>query len=228
MYRSLLCLVYVIPLLIYAGCERPTSERHYTEIFMEAPSKPSGLPMDDPHAFMRLMPEDEIHANLNTTDAGLKERLEASVAKTPLSWNTPSGWLERPASGMRLATFINTDPQLPVETTIVALAGTSGGIEDNVVRWMGQIHLEVPDSRDLNDFIKKQERFLTDSGLTVILIDFSGRQKTMGTDVPSMIAAVIERPDSQIFVKMNGSKQAVIQNRTALKSLIRSLKVSTP
>ena len=236
-----------------AGCERPIAERRYTEIFVDAekqvkgPSSDlSGMPQDDIHSKLipqddihsKSMPQDDIHAgviaqtmpgmsNMNSAmqDPALLQQINASADQTPLAWETPAGWVEKKGSGLRLATFSGTDPNAVVEATIISLGGSAGGMVPNVTRWMQQIQIEVPATPDLESFINRQEKFPTSSNLPVQMFDFTQLQDKAGPDVPSMIAAVVERGGTQIFVKMTGSKQAVLKNREQLKNLAKSIRV---
>ena len=237
MYKNYLVLSYITAFIFsITGCEQPLPKRHYTEVFIESESK-SSLPMNRHHALLQMMPKDDIHANLNLDkmdmesmddmgDMSVQKGLDQSADKTPLRWIAPEGWLERRGSGMRVATFKNADQQNPIEVTIVALGGNAGGIAANVVRWMQQINLETPDAVDLATFIKSQENLTTAAGLTATMVDLTEWQAKASSDTPSMIAAIIDRGSSQIFIKMTGDKKAVIQNRDAFKSLVQSIGVN--
>ena len=222
--------LFVVCVFVF-GCEKPIHKRQYKEIFSES-HKNGSLPNDD--MFSR-MPQDDIHAGLKTsgiTDMSNMqnpERLEqvkTSVDKTPLSWEVPKGWIEKQGNGLRLATFTGTDPSAMFETTIVSLGGPAGGIGSNVERWMKQLNLTTPNSQEFDSFIKQQERFSTLSNLPVTLVDLTKLQDAAPLDSPSMIAAIIERDDAQIFVKMTGSKAAVLKNLDDFKTLINSIKVN--
>lgn len=227
-------------LLTFVGCERTPQKRQYTEIIIESEPPLNLASNEDPYAFLRgrmpqddihqgLMPQDDIHASLNRQDMqnmGLDSELNKSVDRTPLTWKTPSGWLEKTGSGMRLATFVNADANNPIEATIVSLGGEAGGVSANVIRWMQQINLKVSDSFQVEDFIKRQPQLKTTSNLPAVFIDFTELQQDEKPGVASMMAAVIERENAQIFVKMTGSKQAVTANREIFKSLVQSIRVS--
>ena len=233
-YFSRQYLFLLIGIVFFAGCERTLAERRYTEIVMEPDAAPNTA-IKDPQDFLSRMPQDDIHAafagangsnvpaNMQTNDPVLQEQLNASVARLPLVWKTPSSWSETKGSGMRLATFNSKDKS--TETTIISLGGSAGGIAANVSRWMQQINLEVP-AQGLESFIQEQERSKTASGLAYTLIDFTHLQEKATSDAPSMIAVVMEADGAQIFVKMTGSKQAVLQNRKDFMNLVSSLKVN--
>jgi len=245
-------LLVVIPVLIFwaAGCDQPSAKRTQKEIFIEAEHAAmpiaeedffSRMPQDEIHRNLNSgnMPQDEIHANLNLGEMPQDEvhaqakmgemptaqgmQLESSMDKSPLRWTTPKGWFEKKGSGMRVATFTNDNDTQPIETTIVSLAGSAGGLNSNITRWMGQINIPVPDSRILDNFIQGQEKIQTASGWSAVVIDFAQLQPGAADNTPSMTAAVIDRGQSQIFVKMTGSKKSVLDNLVAFKSLVQSI-----
>lgn len=191
--------------------------------------KPGNMPQDDIHANLNSgnIPDDDIHANLKSGGSQMGMTMQPGIAesadRSPLTWKTPQGWTETKGSGIRMVTFTAADKNTPFETSIVSLGGSAGGFSSNVARWMTQLNMSVPGERELQEFINKQEHFSTDSGLPVVFIDFSQLQGSDGEDVPSMVAAVIDRGQAQIFVKMTGSKKAVQKNRDRMKALVRSI-----
>ena len=125
---------------------------------------------------------------------------------------------------MRLVTFNSTDKKNPIETTIITLGGMAGGISSNVLRWMRQINMNIPETTDLEEYISNLEKFTTESNLNGVLIDLTQRQISAPEDVQSMIAAIIDNEDSQIFVKMTGTKTALLNNLSEFKSLSQSIR----
>ena len=202
------------------GCEKPVAKRHYTEIFVDIHA---GLMLRDetPASFIKS----DIGDMPTMQDSSLQKEINASADQTPLAWETPEGWVEKKGSGLRLATFTGTDSQAPVETTIVTLSGPAGGVSANVERWMRQLKIPVPDPKTLNDFIDRQERFSTVSGLPVVLVDLTQLQDDASADTPGMIAAVIEQKNAQIFVKMTGGKDSLLQNLGRFKNFVKSIRV---
>ena len=247
---GLLFLYISLTSVLFLGCEQPAKLRQYTEVFGDAPKKMtpptggmfSGMPQDDIHAGLMpqdgvragLMPDDDIHAGLKGSnqqdippmmqgmnDPALQQQISASADQTPLEWETPKGWSEKRGGGLRLATFASVDPK--TETTIVSLSGSAGGLVANATRWIQQLNIPVPGAQELDSFIQRQEKFSTDKGMPVTLIDLTQMQNDSPPDAPSMIAAVIEKEGSQIFVKMTGPKPAVLSSRDTLKSFVKSI-----
>lgn len=213
--------------LIAPGCEKAPQPRHYEEVFIDGSSKAIAA-TSDPHAFMGEMPQDEIHANIKRDGMNMDPRLAASVVNVPLKWAAPDGWVEEPGSGMRLASFSSKDKMFPIETTIISLAGMAGGVSSNVERWIQQIGIPLPPESELNRFIAQQEVIKTKGGLSLVLIDFTQLQEGNGLEAPSMAASIIDHNDYKIFIKMTGSKEAVLKNKDLLKSLVQSIEIAQP
>ncbi len=216
----------------------------------------STIPNDDVHAFLRngqaafgeprqgrgaaAIPDDDIHASLRkgqkgasgampmmgAVDAQTQKMLEASVARPPLSWATPPGWQETPGSGMRLVNFTSADKDNPAECTIISLGGQAGGLESNVVRWMKQVNIAVPQAPAMEQFLAAQKKVKTRDGFDATIIDLTQLQSKDDLASPSMVATIITLPDMTVFVKMTGSRGAVLKNRDQFQALCESLKLN--
>jgi hypothetical protein len=188
----------------------------------------SGLPPDHPDiSGMGLEPAGlpagmQLPAGQNTPET--QRALDASVARPPLSWQTPKGWLERKGSGMRLATFSAQDQNNAIECSIVSLGGQAGGFESNVIRWMKQINVNVPSDGQFKEFLSRQSTIKSTGNFPLTVIDLT--ELTEGEKTPSMIAAIAELPDMTIFVKMTGSKEALAENRDRFSELCESLNIN--
>jgi hypothetical protein len=141
-----------------------------------------------------------------------------------LSWATPKGWSEEKGSGMRMVTFRAQGKSGGIECSIVSLGGMAGGLESNVARWMGQLKVAVPPDDQLKAFLDRQEAVQTKGDFAVTLIDLT--QYTQDAGAPSMIAGIARMPDMTVFVKMTGSRQAVTEQRQALRGLCASLSIN--
>ena len=241
---KIVMIVAVLP--VVTGFGEPSAQRRYHEVFVDTP-KSKFSSRKNPHDFLQMMPDDDIHAqfrnnpqnpdgsmpsdethsNLRPGTQGQEDMLMNSVAAVPIRWTAPQGWTEQKGSGMRVVTFLNVNKDFPVETTIVSLAGQAGGVAANIVRWMQQLKMPVPSDHDLMEFIASSEKIQTASGLSLVFFDFTRLQNDAGPEAPSMFAAIVEGQETQIFIKMTGSKHSVIANIEQFKALIHSLKVET-
>ncbi|MBZ0310329.1 MAG: hypothetical protein K8I82_29985 [Anaerolineae bacterium] len=198
------------------------------------------MPQDAIHAGLNVntMSQDAAHAQVNTgadsavstqqstgsdmASMPISPELERSVDRSPLNWKTPQGWSERKGSGMRLVTFSGNSPEGETETTIISLGGQAGGLEANVTRWVRQIGLNISPA-ELQIFLSQQQGITTVSGLQTTLVDLTQLQNSLPGTAPSMIAAIIDRGRSQIFIKMTGSKDAVHSQLENFRTLITSI-----
>lgn len=198
-----------------SSCEKAEQKRTYEEVVTQPPPDPQKLLQEmiargeDPHAFLNTHPMNEENVSKDT--------------HAPVTWKVPGGWKEKTAGGMRLASFISeTDPHLDV--SIVSLSGEAGGISANINRWLGQLHLPVFDDATLQPFLSKQEKFFSDGGLLVTLVDFSALLPKDDQSLPGMLAAIVELSDQTVFVKMTGTIGEINKNRELFRKLCQSLK----
>lgn len=238
MMRIFLPVIFSAVLLI--GCHRGPVKRTYHEIVQSTPSQPA-RPMASMSGELDVssIPDDEIHASLRQKEGGLpvmpmtgavdpqtQKMLEASVSRLPLSWKTPEGWKESPGGGMRLVSFTSADKNNPVECTIISLGGQAGGLESNAARWMRQVNIAVPDAPAMEQFLAAQKKIKTKDGFDATIIDLTQLQSQDDLKSPSMVAAIIALPDMTVFVKMTGTRGAVLKNRDKFATLYESLKLN--
>ena len=69
---------------------------------------------------------------------------EAGASERPaVPWTVPAGWEEKPASGMRVASYgVKSPDGRSADISVVAMGGGAGGELENVNRWRDQIGLE--------------------------------------------------------------------------------------
>lgn len=226
-------------------------QAHHAESQEDVPANidPNQMPDDEVHAAFKSpgsiatgeMPEDDIHAGLRNTplaegqpassrmtiqaiDPEMAAMLTNSVVEVPLTWATPDGWIQQAASGMRLATFVVQDQENPIEVSIISLGGVSD-VGSNTARWLAQVGLSISGT-ELFSFVDRLEMISTQTGQEGVLIDATALQGESALDSPSLVGAIIDNGGSQIFVKMTGSKKAVLSNKDNLKKLVQSISVN--
>jgi hypothetical protein len=125
---------------------------------------------------------------------------------------------------MRLVTFKSVGAD-NIECSIVSLGGEAGGLEANVIRWLGQLEIKEPDSNNLKEFINSQEKIKSSQGFEMVLVDFTKLQTKENPQKQSMMATILNNNDSTVFIKMSGSKKSVMDNRAAFKALCQSIQI---
>ena len=126
---------------------------------------------------------------------------------------------------MRLVTF-KSEGENPVTCTIVSLGGIAGGLEENVGRWAQQINIQL-DEEEFQDFLKKTQTIELSSGMVLSLVDFTQLQQDDEPSRESMVGAILNLEDvSTVFLKMTGTKQAIINNRERFVKLCQSIRLN--
>lgn len=140
-----------------------------------------------------------------------------------LRWTAPEGWSEQPGASMRLVTFAMGSGTETGACTIIKLGGAAGGVEANIVRWMGQIGVEPPADAELAAFIERQPKVKSEGGLDGVLVDLT----SLGDAAPgtvSMLAALFPLGDMTAFVKLTGPKSLLAGEKERFEKLCRSLR----
>ncbi len=210
----------LIILVTLSSCEKKAAVREYDETFLDST-------VVNKEEFQR------IHAPFLNGSAGgsmdmsaqsgdMKDMLQKSVSSVPLAWDVPEGWGEQKGSGMRLVTFTSENG---MECSITSLAGTSGGLKANAMRWIGQLQITTGSDAAIDDFLAKSEQRTSKGNLPYTILDFTKLQGSADAQTSSMISAVMELPQSTVFIKMTGTKTAVSANFTKFESLCQSLRL---
>ena len=124
---------------------------------------------------------------------------------------------------MRLETFSLSDREATAECTIVPLPGDGGGIEANVRRWLEQLQVPQLSSREMEEFLGRQEKKRTRSGLPVVIVDFTTLGRRQPQPEKSMLAAIIQDGAQTLFVKLSGARPLLEKNRDVFLAFCRSL-----
>lgn len=144
------------------------------------------------------------------------------AAQKPLRWTKPDAWNELPGSGMRIATFTATSGNHSATCTVISLSGAAGGLEANVVRWIGQLKLEKPNPEELTALLERQQRFQSEGGLDGVLIDLT--ELGPAADNGSMLASLVPYQGATLFIKMTGPIELLAAEKDRFASLCTSLR----
>lgn len=225
-----------LPAFIFlTSCEKADNQRKYTEVTVESAQPAPVMPpqASDPHAGLNISPEMMKNMGADPHAGFSKEQLEEMLkqqmpqnnsSQSAMTWNVPASWQEKPASGMRLASFVNKNDPSAVDCSIVTLGNGAGGLAPNVVRWLGQLKITPPSDAEIQKFIDQQDKIDLGGGLTAIMMNFTEMQSKMPDSAPSMLAAIIDTPAQRIFVKMTGNKQKIVAESKNFRALVQSLK----
>ena len=197
MRRSVSFIFLLISVCFFTSCKKEETIRTYTEIYVEAPPKVNPQDGNDP------IPE-----SMGVPPAGL-------------IWTAPSGWAEKPGRGMRMATLFPDPIDTSTECTIVSMGAEAGTLEANVIRWLGQLAIPVPDGAGLKSFLDAQTKFQTKDSRPGLMIDFFSLMKDPSKN---MIASMISYQNQTVFVKLTGTPEKTRVYKSAFLELCQSLK----
>jgi hypothetical protein len=143
--------------------------------------------------------------------------LSAPASPSPqhpeLTWRTPTGWKEQPASAMRIGSFLITGTNgQTADVSVIPLSGPAGGDLANINRWRGQINLPPISMKALAQASERVEL----AGRKMTWIDFSNDNKRV-------MAAIYKRGDRTWFFKAIGDDQTVREAKPAFLRFLKSL-----
>ncbi len=138
--------------------------------------------------------------------------------EVPVAWNPTT-----PKSRMRAAQLTIPGPAGDAELAVFHFGeGQGGRIEDNLVRWLGQIELQAG-SEPKRDYFEQ-------SGFAVTMLSAAGTLKAgrmgMGPKEPQpnslLLGAVVEGPGGPWFLKATGPEKTLEAQREAFVSMLKS------
>jgi hypothetical protein len=204
-----------------SGCEE-TRPRTYTE----AAFKPLAAPgMAAPMGGMGAM-----------SGAGMPP-MNTSPVDIKVTWTLPESWaVKDSANAMRIGSFAAQDPALAntgeidpnaVDVSVVQLAGDAGGLEANILRWMGQVGLKAT-PEEMAEFIKAAEHFKTGSGQEGMYVDLTDKLSGDMTQSKTIFGAVVQTQEYTVFVKAMGEHAKVVAQKPLVIAFCKSLKIAGP
>lgn len=159
-----------------------------------------------------------------------------SIADGAVSLEAPAGWRRvQPKSGMIETEFTIPgdaagaagEPLAPGRMTVM---GAGGSVEANIERWYGQF--AQPDGSSTKD--KAAVKKLKVAGRDVTLVDVAGTYKdspggpfaggkTIERPAYRMLAAIVEGPDGNYFLKFYGPAAIVEQHADGFRKMVEGM-----
>lgn len=137
-----------------------------------------------------------------------------------ITWTTPSGWTEEPASQMRVASFsVKSDDGKQADVSVVPLPGAAGGVLANVNRWRGQVGLTPLSEEE----IKKEAQPVEIAGEPAELFAQMGKNPASGDD-SGILGVIQERDGMAWFFKMTGDAALVTKEQPSFIAFLKSVK----
>jgi hypothetical protein len=196
----------------------------------QAPAPAAGLPPDHPPigasapksmpADAKGLPPDHPPIGSGGPMAGgpmAAGPMAAGPATPPaLDWDAPSGWVQKPSSGMRVASYEIPGPGgKNGDLSIIVLGGGAGGLLPNVNRWLGQLGLTPWNAETL---AAQSEKIPSPAG-EVVLVDL--RQNPPAERI---LGGILELPGQTWFFKLRGDDALAGGAKESFTAFLKSLK----
>ena len=147
---------------------------------------------------------------------------ESSASERPaVPWTVPAGWEEKPASGMRVASYgVKRPDGRSVDISVVAMGGGAGGELENVNRWRDQIGLEPATEADLAGL-----RSIIPSGnRQVVMYELDGKKAVLDGKYPARtLAAILPAGEMTVFFKITGESALVAEQKPQFLAWLKSV-----
>jgi len=161
----------------------------------------------------------------------------ASPVDIKVTWTLPETWMIRDsANAMRVGSFAVPDSSLAymgeadpnaLDVSVVQLAGEAGGLEANILRWMGQVGLiATPD--ELKALVASAEKLKVKTGQEGIFVDFTERLSGDMTRSKSIFGAIVMNKEYTVFVKAMGERERLVRHKPEIVDFCKSLQIQGP
>ena len=191
------------------------------------PSKPastsiqSAAPQSAPKA-----PTSETPAKPAVSNATAQPASDGPIAVMGVKLTLPANWKRNsPANPMRLAEATVPDASGDASKACLVVVSTAGGsVEDNLVRWSGQVH----DAAGKPVAPKTETK--TVDGMKVTTAEMTGAFAGMGDSAAkdnwTLRGAIIETPSGLLFVKMTGPAEAMAGTAGGFAAMVEGIRKS--
>jgi hypothetical protein len=134
-----------------------------------------------------------------------------------IKYTVPTGWEEKPAEGLRRASFlvVNGDAKLDISVTVLSASG--GELLPNVNRWREQVNLPRVDKAELD----KQLKSIEIGGEEGHLIEIKGEAPSGAKQ--TILGAIAIRGDEAWFVKAWGDTPLADREKANFEQFVRSI-----
>jgi hypothetical protein len=159
---------------------------------------------EDPHAGLEMPPI-----------GGPNFAAKGGPPKLPFRFDVPRGW-ERQAkpAGISVASFEVVEGTARAETTLTRIAGTAGGVFENLKRWREQAGLPPASKEE----IMKEAQELRVANVKATYADFAGRKLRI-------LGVILPHDGSTWFVKMTGPPELVGREKAPFEAFVKSFKL---
>ena len=141
--------------------------------------------------------------------------------RAAVPWTVPAGWEEKPASGMRVASYaVKRSDGRSADISVVAMGGGAGGELENVNRWRNQIGLDPVTEADLAAL----RSIIPAGNRQVVMYELDGKKAVLeGKYAARTLAAILPAGEMTVFFKITGENALVAEQKPQFLAWIKSV-----
>ncbi len=144
--------------------------------------------------------------------------MPAGNSQPKIKYTLPTGWKEKTATQMRVASFEIAGDSKTADVSVIPLGAMSGGDGPNVNRWRGQIGLAALAEAEVLKTAEKVEI----AGQAADLYDLAGTNPGSG-NAQRILGAILHGDDAAWYFKVIGDSTLVENNKTAFVNFLKSV-----
>ncbi len=194
-------LIVPLSMLLLAGCGRNNATTY------EVPKQTGPAPAAEPPASQAMGSASDMAA-IQAAHAAMSAQLPDSGFQAKL----PAGWTEKPASGMRMASYGIDGTS--IDFYLISLA--MGDLPSNVNRWRGQVGLSPAPEEEIAAQVAQFEA----DGHPVSYIEIYNDETGKG-----IIAAIVDLAPKYWYFTAKGSVDELKANASGIRAFIESLQI---
>jgi hypothetical protein len=161
-------------------------------------------------------------ASAGTESVASQTGADSAASERPaVPWTVPAGWEEKPASGMRVASYAVKRPDgRSADISVVAMGGAAGGELENVNRWRNQIGLEPVTEADL----ASQRSIVPAGNRQVVMYELDGKKAVLEEKYAARtLAAILPAGEMTVFFKITGENALVAEQKPQFLAWLKSV-----
>lgn len=161
-------------------------------------------------------------ASAGTESAASQTGADSAASERPaVPWTVPAGWEEKPASGMRVASYAVKRPDgRSADISVVAMGGGAGGELENVNRWRNQIGLEPVTEAEL----ASQRSIVPAGNRQVVMYELDGKKAVLEEKYAARtLAAILPAGEMTVFFKITGENALVAEQKPQFLAWLKSV-----
>lgn len=214
----------VVVVDLAAAAPQPSDARIYAAVTRFA-GQSWFFKMSGPHAavesqieaFEAMLAELTFHEEGDETQAGAAAPA-AHRPESEVAFEAPVGWVEKPGSPIRVASYeVVREGLPPADFSITSFPGDTGGLAANVNRWRSQIGLQGWSESE----IQQRGQKLSKNGLEFLFFDLKADTAAeKAATGERILAAVLQRDGRSWFFKLRGDARLLESQRNNFVALL--------